>query len=456
MGKSLTTMWRTSYPLHTAVIAVLTIVLLPPFVSAIPDYSGLPPGPYCAGKYPQGRCCAGRQDDCSAPILRTLCYCDDFCNRTSEADCCPDYWAHCRGIEIATSPPQTFRRCLFKGKYYNDGDALKDNCNECKCSSVGERAEVLCEDNRCLVEPELIDEVNLQSNYLGWRAENVSEFWGRSLEDGVLLRLGTLNPSKYVYKVNPVRRIYDPDDLPKAFDSRSKWPRNISGIRDQGWCGASWAVSTVDVASDRYTLMSQGSEAVHLSAQHLLSCNNKMQQGCSGGSLDRAWQFVRKFGLTDEECYPWTGRNDKCRIHKKIRKLQDVGCHKPANPLRTELYKVGPVYRLGNETDIMQEIMLSGPVQATIKVYQDFFTYKSGIYKHSRSSELYRTGYHSVRIIGWGEEQIHRSPVKYWLVANSWGSSWGENGYFRIHKGSNECEIESYVLAVWAKTATKN
>lgn len=66
---------------------------------------------------------------------------------------------------------------------------------------------------------------------------------------------------------------------------------------------------------------------------------------------------------------------------------------------------------------------------------------------------MHESGYHSVRIIGWGEEPSYRgAPLKYWLVANSWGHQWGENGLFRIQKGINECEIESYVLAVWAKT----
>lgn len=165
-----------------------------------------------------------------------------------------------------------------------------------KCSSIGLRAEVLCEENRCLVETDLLEELNLEGEHLNWKAKNQSKFWGRSLSDGLELRLGTLNPSKSVYKMNSVKRIYDPDSLPKEFDARSKWPRDISGIRDQGWCGASWAVSTVDVASDRFALMSKGSEDIDLSAQHLISCNNRGQQGCRGGYLDRAWLFVRKFG----------------------------------------------------------------------------------------------------------------------------------------------------------------
>lgn len=96
--------------------------------------------------------------------------------------------------------------------------------------------------------------------------------------------------------MTPVRRIYNPDALPREFDSRTKWPRDISGIRDQGWCGASWAISTADVASDRFAIMSKGKEAVKLSAQQLISCNNRGQQGCRGGYLDRAWFFMRKFG----------------------------------------------------------------------------------------------------------------------------------------------------------------
>lgn len=165
-----------------------------------------------------------------------------------------------------------------------------------KCSSLGTRAEVLCEENRCLMDNDLLDELNIQSDDLNWRAGNYSEFWGRTLNEGIELRLGTLNPSKSVYKMNPVRRIYDPDSLPREFDARLKWPRDISGIRDQGWCGASWAISTVDVASDRFALMSKGSEDIDLSAQHLISCNNRGQQGCSGGYLDRAWLFMRKYG----------------------------------------------------------------------------------------------------------------------------------------------------------------
>lgn len=435
------------------IVTVVALACLSSHVKAIPNYSGLPPGPYCAARYPAGRCCSGRQDDCSAPILTTICYCDDFCDRNREEDCCPDFYSHCRGIIMnTTDTSEELRRCFYRGKNYNHGQTFRINCNQCKCTSLGKRAEVLCEENRCLIEPDFIEELRLQSPILGWEPGNNTKFWGRTLRDGIRLRLGTLNPSQSVYKMNAVRRIYDPEALPREFNAQLRWTRDLSGIHDQGWCGASWAISTAAVASDRFAIMSKGSEAVKLSPQHLLSCNNRGQQGCYGGYLDRAWFFLRRFGLVDEDCYPWTGSQDQCRLRKRSN-LRSAGCRNPPNPLRTELYKVGPAYRLGNETDIMQEILTSGPVQATMRVYQDFFTYKSGVYRHSMDSEIYESGYHSVRIIGWGEEPSRRGPpVKYWLVANSWGYDWGENGFFRILRGANECEIESYVLAVWAKT----
>lgn len=81
----------------------LLLVLASVFCSVLAyhgDYSDLPPGPYC-GARPDG-CCNGRIDMCSAPIYGTLCYCDEFCNRTRNEDCCPDFWTFCKG----EAPPQ--------------------------------------------------------------------------------------------------------------------------------------------------------------------------------------------------------------------------------------------------------------------------------------------------------------------------------------------------------------
>jgi cathepsin B len=86
------------------------------------------------------------------------------------------------------------------------------------------------------------------------------------------------------------------------------------------------------------------------------------------------------------------------------------------------------------------EISTNGPIEACFTVYEDFVNYKSGVYVHRSGSAL---GGHCVRIVGWGEE----NNTPYWLVANSWTTYWGDNGYFKILRGKNECGIESDCVA---------
>jgi len=76
----------------------------------------------------------------------------------------------------------------------------------------------------------------------------------------------------------------------------------------------------------------------------------------------------------------------------------------------------------------MKQMQAEGPLVTTFYVYRDFYNYKSGIYKHVSGASM---GKHAVKVIGWGST----NGVNYWIAQNSWGSSWGENGYFRIQFG---------------------
>jgi cathepsin B len=80
---------------------------------------------------------------------------------------------------------------------------------------------------------------------------------------------------------------------------------------------------------------------------------------------------------------------------------------------------------LDDVESIKIEILANGPVETGFTVYADFFDYNGGIYQHTSGSA---EGGHAVKILGWGTE----NNVDYWIVANSWGKYWGENGYFRI------------------------
>ncbi|XP_055687453.1 tubulointerstitial nephritis antigen-like [Lutzomyia longipalpis] len=417
---------------------VCLLAILQPLLAQYDDF----PGPYCAdSRY--GGCCNSRQDTCAVPISTTLCYCDEFCNRTTNSDCCPDYQEICLGIP----PPAPILGCHHNGIYFTQFDApIKDNCNLCRCQPNGQ---TLCDRDVCLVDEHLLHTIN--SGYNGWRATNYTEFWGRKLSDGLDLRLGTFEPT---YPVKAMTRLTNRrGELARSFDARDQWPGFVTHVVDQGWCGSSWAVSTTSVASDRFAILSKGKEVVQLAPQQLLSCVRK-QRGCNGGHLDVAWNYLRRIGVANDECYPYEASRSKCRVHRGA-DLVSLKCQLPSKVPRQHFYQMGPAYSLNNETDIMAEIQRSGPVQATMRVYRDFFSYSGGIYRHTQTDNSDKGGFHSVRIVGWGEEQEGYSVTKYWIAANSWGTWWGEDGYFRILRGTNECEIENYVLASWADVFTK-
>lgn len=90
---------------------------------------------------------------------------------------------------------------------------------------------------------------------------------------------------------------------------------------------------------------------------------------------------------------------------------------------------------------MQQALMTYGPLSAAFTVYSDFPTYKSGVYKHTTGEAL---GGHAILIVGWGSD----NGEDYWIVKNSWNEQWGNNGYFWIARGSDECGIEDMVTGI--------
>ncbi|KAM0869621.1 hypothetical protein ACQ4PT_040551 [Festuca glaucescens] len=106
-------------------------------------------------------------------------------------------------------------------------------------------------------------------------------------------------------------------------------------------------------------------------------------------------------------------------------------------------------YRVKSDPhDIMAEVYKNGPVEVAFTVYEDFAHYKSGVYKHVTGDMM---GGHAVKLIGWGTSDVGED---YWLLANQWNRGWGDDGYFKIIRGTNECGIEEDVVA--GMPSTKN
>jgi cathepsin B len=219
-------------------------------------------------------------------------------------------------------------------------------------------------------------------------------------------------------------------DLPESFDSRVQWPNCIHNIRNQGHCGSCWAHAASEVLSDRFCIASNGTVDVVLSPQDMVSCD-WFDHGCNGGILTTSWVYLRFFGIVSDKCKPYSsgdGNVEWCSVTES--KCAD-------NAETYQKYKAKNFYWLTSIEAIKRDIFEHGPVETGFSVYDDFMNYKTGVYKKTAGASM--LGGHAVKIVGWGKED----NTEYWIVANSWDTTWGENGYFRIAFG--ECGIENCI-----------
>lgn len=218
-----------------------------------------------------------------------------------------------------------------------------------------------------------------------------------------------------------------PVDIPVNFSVIEKWKGRITEIRDQKHCGSCWAFSAAEVLSDRISIVTKDQDVTVLSPEDLVSCDKK-DDGCNGGQLPSAWNFLTKTGVVTDKCFPYTAGNGT----------------PPACPVLCvdgttwTPHKASSSYALYNVQAMQKDLMTNGPIQVAFEVYKSFFSYKSGVYK-KKWYEIIPEGGHAVKLVGWGTEKGR----DFWLVANSWGKSWGLSGYFKILRGVDECGIET-------------
>ena len=247
-------------------------------------------------------------------------------------------------------------------------------------------------------------------------------------------------------------------NLPESYDPREAFPKceSLKEVRDQANCGSCWAFGAVEAMSDRICITSGQTDQTRVSAQNLLACCSNCGFGCDGGYPSYAWRYWKTTGIVNgglyedtATCQPYflppcdhhvDGSHGACPASvdtPTCKKNCDDGNKKEYNSQMT--YGLS-VYSVSGEENMMQEIYQYGPVEGSFLVYEDFVTYKSGVYKHETGEYL---GGHAIKIIGWGVE----NGVKYWQCVNSWNDEWGDKGFFKILRGTNDCGIENTAYA---------
>lgn len=294
-------------------------------------------------------------------------------------------------------------------------------------------------DRKYVKNMDFVDEINSHTKL--WKAVHYPELEGMTLRDRLRRAGGTSKIPLVFPKPAPVRPETKAfvSNMPESLDWRDVDSTSyVTPIRNQGQCGSCYSFASMAMLESRLLILSNHSTEVIFSPQEVVSCS-ELAQGCEGGfPYLIAGRYAQDFGVVEEKCYPYLGRDSKCKASSDM-------C---ARYYSTDYKYVGGYFGACNEDEMMMDLVTNGPVSVAFEVTADFEHYKSGIYHTTGlrdSFNPWQATNHAVLVVGYGVEE----GVKYWTVKNSWGESWGEKGFFRIRRGTNELSIES--MAVSAK-----
>jgi hypothetical protein len=202
---------------------------------------------------------------------------------------------------------------------------------------------------------------------------------------------------------------------PNDIDWRNKGA--VTPVKNQGQCGSCWAFSATG-AIEGWAVAKGGKHLTSLSEQALVDCTRSVgNQGCNGGWPDKTIGWTASHGVTTEAAYPYTARDGTCKSF-------------------TPLFKPSGVSTGSGETTLAGQLA-STPVSVCVDASGGFQSYHSGVFSGPCGTRIN----HAILAVGYTSQ--------YWIVKNSWGTSWGSSGYIYMARGKNLCGIQSHLA--WAK-----
>jgi C1A family cysteine protease len=255
----------------------------------------------------------------------------------------------------------------------------------------------------------IIDEHNAKG--LSWQM-GVNQFTDLTQQEFSDLYLGYLpRQNDYLRSLNehvaPANQV-----LADSLDWRTKGA--VTPVKDQAQCGSCWAFSTTGSVEGANQIKT--GQLQSLSEQQLVDCAGSAgNQGCNGGLMDDAFEYIIKNGgIGSEASYPYTAKDGKCN---KVSSVATVSKYVDV--------------KKGDEAGLLSAVNIE-PVSVAVDA-QSWSSYRSGVLTGFCGTSLD----HGVLAVGYGTQ----GSTDYWLVKNSWGVSWGEQGYIRVARGSNKCGI---------------
>jgi len=227
---------------------------------------------------------------------------------------------------------------------------------------------------------------------------------------------------------------------PTSVDWRTHTPPVVEPIKDQGQCGSCWAFSTISVIESAWAIA--GNPLTSFSEQEIVDCSQGCSeeppygkvcnQGCNGGWPWNAFEDIMTWkGVELESKYVYTAQTGTC-------KRANFG---PATaPISNYTCLSQPQGAVANEDDMAAFVAQYGPISIAMDAGL-LESYSSGIIQPQTGDCSQVQLDHAIVIVGYD----FTGSVPFWIVRNSWGASWGEEGYFRIIKGVNACGLASAV-----------
>ena len=247
-----------------------------------------------------------------------------------------------------------------------------------------------------------------------------------------------------------------PEDLPKSVD----W-RNMDGVNYLSWnknqhipqyCGSCWAQGSTSAIADRFNILNKGTNKeaapVGLDAQVIIDC--QAGGSCDGGNPGGVYKYAHKNGIPHSSCEQYTAYNLQGRMCTDIDLCRD--CTWPPNPAGDESidnckavdftkYYIADHYKCSGADKMKAELAAHGPISCGIHATDDFENnYDGGIY----SAKTYGLINHEISVVGYG---VSDDGTEYWIGRNSWGTYWGDYGFFYMQMHKDNLRIEQDCIA---------
>lgn len=209
------------------------------------------------------------------------------------------------------------------------------------------------------------------------------------------------------------------EEVPESFDWRAQGA--VAPVKNQGSCGSCWAFSAVANIEGQYFIKSKA--MITFSEQQLVDCD-LVDQGCNGGLMADAYDYLIKNGVMTDADYSYIGRRKACHFEQEKIAAKVTGYN----------------FAGSQDEEIIKKFLVEkGPLAIALDATTLQF-YFGGIVKAWQCPKKIN---HAVLLVGYGK----RGNTPYWIIKNSWGKRWGEKGYFRIEFGKGACAVNTYVLS---------